>query len=396
MNELSRRRFLQRAGIAVGVGAIAPFAFVRTPATASPVALNALDTFIRRKLRASDAPGMTFSVVEGDEVVFARGYGMADIEQGIEADADTVYMLASVSKTVTCAGVMRAVEEGLLDLDDDVNDHLPFEVRIPAAPAKPITTRQLLTHTSSIRDRYSVWGTIYSPGTLYAHGDSPISLEAFLESYLAVGGSEYREGANFYDRPPGAGYSYSNIGTALAGLVAQEVTGVDFNEWCKDEILLPLGMTDSGFRLADISTSNLAMPYKLVHPSGNHEPFFQYGYPDYPDGAMRTSAAHLARWLGAFMRFGVFQGVRVLDVSTVRETRANQLGRSVSWRQGLTWYRGSSGHWGHTGGDYGVSTRMFFDARRRVGVVSLTNVSISGRRYKAFRDVERKLFEVFG
>jgi CubicO group peptidase (beta-lactamase class C family) len=79
-------------------------------------------------------------------------------------------MLASVSKTVTCAGIMALVEEGILDLDADINDYIPFEVRTQAAPRVPITLRMLLTHTSAIRDRYNVWGTPYSNPTLYSTG----------------------------------------------------------------------------------------------------------------------------------------------------------------------------------------------------------------------------------
>jgi hypothetical protein len=86
-------------------------------------------------------------------------------------------------------------------------------------------------------------------------------------------------------------------------------------------------MTDSGYRLADIGTTNIAMPY-TSSPQG-FEPIFQYGYPDYPDGALRTSARHFARWLGAFMNFGSFQGTRVLDVDTVKEIRRNQ---TPMWR----------------------------------------------------------------
>jgi len=394
---LSRRRFLARAGLVAGAGAIAPFTFVRNAtATGSTVPMD-LDGFIRSKLREAGVPSMSFSVVKDDQVVWAGGYGWANIEDEIAADANTVYMLASVSKTMTCAGVMRLVQDGLLDLDADVNDYLPYSVRVPAAPDRKITLRQLLTHTSAIRDRYSVWGTLYSDPSLYFHGDSPIGLREFEQSYLEVGGSEY-QASNFFDRPPGAAYAYCNIAVALAGAIAEEVSGVDFDQWCKQEIMGPLGMTNSGFRLADISTPNLAMPYKILRPGGGFEPYFQYGYPDYPDGALRTSAEHLARWLGAFIQFGEFQGVRVLDEATVRETRRNQLAGITSWRQGLIWYcirSGAALRMGHTGGDYGVSTRMFFQPRSGVGVVSLTNASIGGSKWKAFRDVEHRLFDIF-
>jgi CubicO group peptidase (beta-lactamase class C family) len=95
--------------------------------------------------------------------------------------------------------------------------------------------------------------------------------------------------------------------TTCAGIMALVEDGVDFDELCKQRVFAPLGMTDTGFRLADIETSNLAMPYATVS-QGELEPIFHYGYPDYPDGALRTSAVHLARWLGAFMNFGAFDG----------------------------------------------------------------------------------------
>jgi len=279
----------------------------------------------------------------------------------------------------------------------NVNDYLPFEVHVPAAPHAPITLRQLLTHTSSIRDRYDVWGTPYSDPTLYFHGDSPLSLGDFMESYFSVDGSRYQAGPNFYDRRPGTAYSYSNLAVALAGYVAEAVRGKDFNELCKQRIMHPLGMANSGYRLADISTTDLAMPYHLNKATGGTHPFFQYGYPDYPDGALRTSAVHLARWLGAFIQFGEFRGTRVLEESTVREIRARQV-QYLGWRQGLIWYGNlvhGHFHWGHTGGDYGETTRMFFRPDSGVGVVSLTNTYLGGSRWYEFRDIELRMFDAF-
>jgi CubicO group peptidase (beta-lactamase class C family) len=390
---LSRREFLGGT-IATGLGAIAPFAFVRS-ARADPLDLH---RFVRQQMLRAMTPGIALAIVQGDEVVWSTGAGWADREQGIRATPHTVFMLASASKTVTCAGVMTLVERGLLDLDADINDYLPFEVRIPTHPNAPITMRMLLTHTSAIRDRYKVWGKPYSDPTLYFHGDSPITLGDFERSYLVPGESRYREGANFYERRPGKAYAYSNIAVALAGYVAEVVAGQDFDALCRERILEPLRMGRSGYRLADISITNIAMPYKLDRETGDFNPYFQYGYPDYPDGALRTSAIHLARWLGAFMNHGRFEGVRVLDHSTVREIRRNQIPDIASWHQGLIWY-GSSPHgyfrMGHTGGDFGVSTRMFFRPDRQLGVVSLTNSYLSGKRWDEFRAIDLKIFDEY-
>jgi len=194
----------------------------------------------------------------------------------IRVTSDTVFQLASVSKTLTCAGIMALVEDGVIDLDADVNTYLPFEVHIPHAPSVPITMRNLLTHTSAISDRWQVWGTPWSEPTLYFHGDSPISLGDFCRSYFVHGGTRYRRRKNFYERPPGIGYAYSNLAVALAGFVAEAASGVDFDELCKQRVFAPLEMTDTGFRLADIETSNLAKPHATVS-NGELEPIFHYG-----------------------------------------------------------------------------------------------------------------------
>lgn len=389
---LSRREFLRHAAVATGTTAIAPFSFIRS---ARAAALD-FEEFVRRQRRKAMTPGIAVAIVRGDEVASSFGTGWANIERGIRVTPDTVFMLASVSKTVTCAGVMSVVEDGDLNLDADVNDYLPFEVHVPAAPRAAITTRMLLTHTSAIRDRWRVWGRPNSDPTLYFHGDSPITLGDFLRSYLVPGEPEYREGANFYERRPGKQYAYCNIAVALAAYVAEVVARKDFNELCKRRILEPLGMDQSGFRLADITTSNLAMPYRLDKDADTFEPFFQYGYPDYPDGALRTSAVHLARWLAAFMSFGELDGVRVLERSTVREIRRNQIPDIAWWHQGLIWYGASpNGYFrmGHTGGDFGVSTRMFFRPDTQVGVVSLTNSYLGWPRWNAFRAIDLRIFD---
>ena len=389
---LTRRRFLRNAAVATTVGAIAPFSFVPS---ARAAALD-LKRLVRRQRRLAMTPSIAVAVVRGDEIVHSAASGWANHERSIRATPHTAYMLASVSKTVTCAAIMTLVEDGVLDLDADVNTYLPFEVHIPAAPKVPVTMRQLLTHTSAIRDRYGVWGTPYSNPTLYFHGDSPLALGDFEESYLVPGESRYRETKNFYDRRPGKAYAYSNLAVALAGYVAEAASGVDFDTLCKRRILRPLGMHSSGYRLADMTTTNLAMPYRFRRDTGDFAPYFQYGYPDYPDGALRTSAVHLARWLAAFMNHGAFEGVRVLRRSTVREIRRNQIPDLVSWHQGLIWYGiKTHGHFrmGHTGGDFGESTRMFFRPDIGVGVVTLTNSYLGGQRWKAFSQIERAVFE---
>jgi CubicO group peptidase (beta-lactamase class C family) len=277
-------------------------------------------------------------------------------------------MLASISKTVIATAVMQGVERALFGLDDDVNDILPFPVRTPEHPRRVITVRQLLTHTSSIRDRWPVWDD------LYVKGDSTIPLGMFLEGYLVPGGEDYRR-ANFYDTKPSSRYRYSNVGAALAAFLVEAASGSGFDAWCETNIFQPLGMDRTGWHLADVPVADVAMPYRWSADRNRYLAYGQYGYPDYPDGALRTTAPQIARHLGMMMNGGVWNGTRVLQRDTVSEMLRSQI-PDTTYGQGLLWYRTRSrgrALIGHNGGDSGVATVAFYDPNDDVGVVVLAN-----------------------
>jgi CubicO group peptidase (beta-lactamase class C family) len=157
-------------------------------------------------------------------------------------------------------------------------------------------------------------------------------------------------------------------------------------------------MAQSGFHLADITTTNLAVAYRCAAPHTlTYAPYSQYGYADYPCGCMRTSANALSIWLRCFMNGGTFDGTRILKASTVREIRRPQL-KGIAWGQGLIWYRiHEAGNQliGHNGGDYGVSTNMYFAPERHVGVVTLTNRYVgTWSAWYAFLDIQDRLLSL--
>ncbi|MFA6032749.1 MAG: serine hydrolase domain-containing protein [Myxococcota bacterium] len=169
-----------------------------------------LDSFIAKQMASGNIPGIAVAVVKGSGSCFAKGYGWANIEKKVPATKDTLWMLASVSKTFIVTSVMQLAEAGKIGLDDNVNMHLPFAVDNPGFPAVPVTIRMLLTHKSSIRDNWDVLNA------LLVDGDSPIALGDFLRGYLVPGGAYYDAAKNFYPTAPGAVHKYSNIGAALA------------------------------------------------------------------------------------------------------------------------------------------------------------------------------------
>ena len=350
-------------------------AFSGTPATAAsrhaklppavPSHINdtspaGLDSFILTRMEAAHVPGLAACVVYKGHIVWAKGYGWANIEEGRRVTPDTDFMLASVSKTFVATAAMQQVEAGHLDLFADVNTYLPFSVRNPAHPNDPITLFQLLTHTSSIQD-YRLWEYTYG-------SDSEIALRDYCAGYLLPGGAYYNE-RDYYSYAPGARCAYSNMGASLAALVVEEATETPFDSYCDDHIFAPLGMNQTSWKLAGLDPRTLAMPYR--YGTGLYVPYGHYGYPDYPDGQLRTSVSQLGRFLALCMNGGSYRGVRLLEEATVTQMLTPQIG-PLDPTQGLIWY------WegdliGHSGGDKGVTTHMFYDPATGAGVILLAN-----------------------
>ena len=170
-----------------------------------------LDRGIRELMAAGRLPGLSAAVVRGGEVVWSHAWGMANIAAGRRVTPDTLFMLASVSKTVVATAVLQAIEDGLFELDTLANDVLPFPVRHPVHPDRPITVRQLLTHTSSIRDN---WNLLTAS---YVAEDSAMELRTFLRRYLSPGGADFAPN-NIYAFGPGRSYRLRERGRRRGGV----------------------------------------------------------------------------------------------------------------------------------------------------------------------------------
>jgi CubicO group peptidase (beta-lactamase class C family) len=336
-------------------------------------------------------PGVAACVVKDGQVIWTGTYGWAHIEDSIEVADTTVFLLASISKTVTAMALMQLWERGLFGLDDDINDYLPFEVHNPYYPDSVITFRMLLIHTSHIRDNLDVLDLLY---TWFA--DSPIPLDTFLVNYLTPGG-DYYYSSNFSDSVPGTEcHNYCNVAVALIGYLVETMTGTPFDQYCEDSIFRPLDMNETSWFLAGLDTSNIAMPYFWYGP-----PWYTYGawghynWPIYPAACLRSSVLQLARYLTAFMQYGEIGGVRILDSTTVELMTTVQFSdfyQGVLFDQGLMWYSeywGERWIWLHTGGWLGVRNVISYYPEENSGVVFLSN----GESYYARRAIPVKLYE---
>jgi CubicO group peptidase (beta-lactamase class C family) len=302
---------------------------------------------------------------------------------------------------------MQLWERGKFKLDDDVNLYLPFKVRNPAFPDDPITIRQLLAHRSSIKD-----GKSY--GKSYACGDPTISLKDWITEYFAPGGKYYDAKENFHTWKPGTTKiprgprAYTNVGYGLLGYLAEVLSGMDFAEYCQKHIFVPLGMTETGWHLADIDVSKHAIPYSYYRENikvledlditsllprygkdkqpikkGAFYPHCLYSFPNYPDGLIRTSVHDLSRFLRAYMNDGVFEEARILKQETIESMLSDRhLGRGLCWYPQK--YKGGIATWGHGGGDPGIATQMLFIPEEDIGVIVFFNCDNPGKAYGGF------------
>lgn len=325
-----------------------------------------LEAYIADEMEDQHIPGLSMLVFKDNAVVYEGVFGQSNIQDNVTLAEDHVFLLASISKTITATALLQLYDQGEFALDDPINNYLPFAVNIPNYQTD-ITFRMLLTHTSGIADGPAL-------DSQYYYGeDSPVDLADFLENYLVPGGTYYDANENFYDFEPGTQHEYSNEGSALIAVLVEEISGVDFNTYCKQNIFQPLGMTNTFWRLDEIS-GTIVTPYEYANR--DYEAFQHYTFTDYPNGGLRSNAQDMFFFLSTLEQGGTRNNVELLKSSTVDEIFTPQI-PSIDAEVGLHMFvmNADNGIWGHDGGENGVATIMGFNPDTKVGVIVLANES---------------------
>lgn len=347
-----------------------------------------LDGLIGEQMTAARIPGLALGIAREGEVTFARGYGFADIEQRRPVTAETMFHIASITKTITAATLMLLVEQGRIALDEPVAPHLDF--RIAGEHAPDITLRHLLMHTSGISDEVYYKVDFRHPGA-----DSTMTLEALLHSYLAPGGRY--TGAGNVRHLPGAYWEYSNIGYALLGHLAGRITGQDMREFTRECLFRPLGLRHISWTIANTPARLRATPYELVDDAA--KPVQPVGFPDWPAGMIRASVNNLTLLIAAVANGGAANGIRLLGSANNAEMVTMQkppglaewlTGQGLAWQQSLLGGTPRINHWG---GDPGVFTMAYLDPDRRIGVVLLSNLSATPQSRDALRTIAARALD---
>jgi CubicO group peptidase (beta-lactamase class C family) len=274
-----------------------------TTQPAEPLQATAVEAFFDGLLAAQQEayhlPGAAVAVVQDGELLFAKGYGYADIatRQPVVAE-QTLFRPGSISKLLIWTAVMQLVEQGKLDLDADVNSYLST-FKIPATYPEPITLAHLLTHTPGFEDQ--------SEGLFIRSVDDLLPLEEYLQRYMPA-----------RVRPPGTLTAYSNYGTTLAGYIIEQVSGMPYEQYLEENIFQPLQMSRSTFRQpvpAELS-ADLAVGY--VYAGGQQAARGFEVVQSSPAGALSATVTDLANFMIAHLQNGRFGDERILTEATAQ------------------------------------------------------------------------------
>ena len=261
-----------------------------------------LDGVMPLQLRREDIAGAVISVVKDGKVLFEKGYGFADVTKRTPVSPDsTLFRPGSISKLFTWTAIMQQVEQGKLDLDRDVNDYLDF--KIPPAFGKPITLRNIMTHTSGLEE------TIQE---LFVGDEKHLtSLGEYVKAHLP-------------ERifPPATTPAYSNYATAMAGYILQRVSGEQFDDYIEHHIFKPLGMNNCTFRqpLPDSLKGQMSNGYVVASQPARHFEFVNTE----PAGSSSVTAADMTHFMLAHLQDGTYEGAQILRPETARLMHSRQ------------------------------------------------------------------------
>jgi CubicO group peptidase (beta-lactamase class C family) len=305
---LARRGLRAAFAVALGASLLAACARHATPVVMKPVASDApgaphgpapfapgranpelrsrlaalaprLNAHYRAELEQQRATGAVVGIVLEGELVYTGSFGVRDVETQAPVDADTVFRIASMTKSFTASAVMKLRDEGKIVLDAPIATYLPEAVFRSQRDGVPITTRHLLTMTSGL-PYDDQWGAV-------TFGYSDAELAALLRSGVALA------------HPPGEAYAYSNLGYALLAAIVERVSGVLFREYVTKNLLAPLGMTSTVWDAPDKASARLALGYHRDGDVLTQEPR--------PGDGVFAAAGGLYTSLNDYARYVAFQ-----------------------------------------------------------------------------------------
>jgi len=322
---------------------------------------------IQSIMQSSPVVGLSVAVVKNNKVIYNQAFGFKDVEKQLPLTNESIFRIASISKSFTTTAIMQLVANKQISLDQDVSELVGFKVRNPKFPNTVITLKMLLSHRSSIND---------SEGYFSLDAIDPTKNANFAKCY------------NTYE--PDKGYMYCNLNYNLAGSILEKLTGVRFDKYIQQQILDPLGLY-GGYNVNALDSNLIAKIYEFnketqgftLSPNayaprteeinnytiGRTTPIFS------PTGGMKISANDLAKYMIMHSQLGKYKGGRMIPKKLSKQMQtiiSEEEGYGMALENTTQLIAGKT-MIGHTGSAYGLYSMMFFEPKEKIGFVVISN-----------------------
>ncbi len=333
--------------------------------------LKLMEQWIEAQRVYRNLPGLSVALVHDQDLIYARGFGFSNIDDEIPATAETMYRVASITKSFTAIAILQLRDQGKLQLDDPIERYLPWfriKNRFPNAP--PITIRHVLTHTSGLprESAFPYWTDYKFP--------SRSEMIKALEQQETVFPTETR-------------FKYSNLGVALAGEIVGEVSGMPYSEYVARQILDPLGMSSTTVYFQDKDRNRLAVGYGRQLEDGTRKKMpFLNARAIAASANLTSTVEDLAKFASLQFREGhVVFGSQILRGSTLKEMHRVQW-LNPNWKSGWglgfsVWRKEEKTVVGHSGWIGGYRSQLSFLPEDKIAVIVLTNADDGDAGYFA-------------
>ncbi|MCP1356379.1 beta-lactamase family protein [Aneurinibacillus migulanus] len=331
------------------------------------------DTFFSQPHIKDQLAGAVFVIVKDGKILLKKGYGYADLEKKIPADPDrTVFPVASISKVFTATGIMQLVEQGKINLDEDIQTYLG-DVKLKNKTDYSLTMKHLLTHTTG----FDFTDTLESA----QHRPEPLPLDKYVKENMST-----------VIRKPGEAFRYDNFASMLQGYILQNVSGKSFNQYITENIYQPLEMKNSSFLLTPEIKAKLATGYNAANKPF---PVYTSNPIEQPEGGMFSTGKDMAAFMMAHLNKGTIEGHKILDKDTAEMMQSIHYAihpKLPNMAYGFETYYHSSHNNQFVigkGGDLpGAHSWMWLLPEQRVGGFIVFNKDIDFREelFKAFMD----------
>jgi CubicO group peptidase (beta-lactamase class C family) len=326
---------------------------------------DSLDSYIEKGMKQWQIPGLAIAIVKDGKIVAMKGYGVREVGKPDKVDENTLFIIASNSKLFTGTSIAKLDYEKKLSLNDKVTKYIPWFQLYDSTSTRLANVRDMLCHrlgTKTFQGDFTFW-------------DSNLPKDSIVWKMR-------------YLKPPGEfrqDYGYCNSAFLVAGQILTKVTGQSWEDYVKDNILTPLGMSNTYMNTAGLSQrTNVAKPYNNQYSALTSVPFDQVDNLG-PATSMVSNVKDLSKWLMLQLDSGKYQGKQVLPWAVLQKTRdGNTL--STTRKSGaypthfrayglgvfMTDYNGRQVYW-HTGGAIGHVTNVCFVPEEKLGITILTN-----------------------